>query len=78
MALKGYADLTDLSEDDRIRIIAETAMEGKVVGFMVDDDIKADRYIEKLKAFPVRLIDRNRLGQTAGSVVYVRVGPKES
>jgi hypothetical protein len=46
--MEGYADLADLSEDDRIAIIGRTAESGKRVAFIVEDDAKADRYIEKL------------------------------
>ena len=74
--MRAYADLFGLPEDERIRVIAEVAASGEVVGFVVEDDAKADRYVEKLKAYPVRLIDRMR-GPVAGTVM-VRVGPKES
>lgn len=76
--MKGYADLADLPEDKRIEIIAATAARGEVVGFVVDDEPKADRYIMKLmKRFPAcRIIDR-RPGPVAGTVL-VRVGPVES
>lgn len=76
--MKAYADLADLPEDDRIEAIARAAA-NCVVGFVVDDDRKADRYIEKLKAYPVRLIDRKPLNLYRGATtVLVRVGPKES
>ena len=73
--MKAYADLADLPEDDRIRIIAETAAAGNVVAFVVDDDAKADRYIEKLKKFTgVRVIDRGN--GPVKETVFVRVGPR--
>lgn len=74
--MKAFADLADLPEDDRIKVIARTAAEGEIVGFIVDDDAKADHYIDKLMAYPVRIIDRGR-GPVRGTVL-VRVGPKES
>lgn len=78
--MEAYADLADLPEDERIRIIAEVAAAGKIVGFVVDDDAnepgKADRYIEKLKAYPVRFIDR-KPGPVKGATI-VRIGPKEN
>ena len=74
--MKAFADLADLSEDDRIAIIAKTAAAGVIVGFVVDDEPKADRYIAKLSAYPVRVIDRGP-GPVFGTVL-VRVGPKES
>lgn len=74
--MKAYADLAGLPEDVRIRAIADAAAAGNIVGFIVDDDAKADRYIEKLKAYPVRFIDR-KVGPVEKTVM-VRVGPKES
>ena len=73
--MKAYADLYELPEDERIRVIAEAAAAGNVVGFVVEDETKADRYVNKLAAYSkVRVIDRG-----AGPVkdtVMVRVGPK--
>lgn len=71
--LMGFTDLADLPEDDRIRIIADAAMTGATVGFIVDDAPKADRYIQKLGAYRVRIIDLGP-GPVPGSVL-VRVGP---
>ncbi len=75
--MTAFADLADMPEDDRIAIIARVAAAGKIVGFIVDDDTKADRYIQKLAAFPVRIIDRAPSALVKGTVL-VRVGPKES
>ena len=74
--MKAYADLADLPEDERINVIARAAADGHIVGFIVDDEPKADRYIRKLAAHPVRVIDRAP-GPVKGTVL-VRVGPKES
>ena len=72
--MKAFADLADLPENDRIAIIAKAAEE-HIVGFVVDDEPKADRYIDKLKAYPlVRFIDRGK-GPVKGTVL-VRVGPR--
>lgn len=72
--MKAFADLADLPEDDRIAIIAESA-KTHIVGFVVDDHPKADRYCEKLAKYPaIRVIDRAD-GPTTGAVI-VRVGPK--
>lgn len=58
-SMKAFADLADLPEDDRIRIIGEVAEAGQRVGFVVDDDTVADRYIEKLmKRFRVTVVAR--------------------
>ena len=59
--VKAFADLADLPEDERIRIIGETAERGERVGFFVDDDAKADRYIQKLMSgFRVQVVERKR------------------
>jgi hypothetical protein len=71
-----YSDLADMPEDDRIRLMAGVVEAGKVIGFVVEDDEKADRYIKKLRAYAVRIIDR-KPGPIKGSIL-VRVGPKES
>jgi len=72
--MKGFADLADLPEDERIGIIGEAAMGGSLIGVVVDDDAKADRYIRKLtERFKVRIVDRST-GPVKGSVL-VRVGP---
>lgn len=73
--MKAYADLADLPEDDRIAIIGEAAASGQIVGFFVDDDEKADRYILKLlQRFKVRIIDR-KPNVLVKNTVLVRVGP---
>ena len=75
--MKAYADLADLPEDERIRIIAATAAEGQIVGVVVDAEAgKAERYITKLKKYPVRIIDQ--MPGPVKNTVLVRVGPKES
>ncbi len=72
--MKAFADLADLPEDERIRLIGEAACHS-IVGFFVDDDEKADRYIEKLAAFPVRVIERKR-DLLVKNTVLVKVGPR--
>jgi hypothetical protein len=57
--IKGYADLGDFDEDERIEKIGQAALSGKqtsedkplIIGFVVDDDggTKGDRYIRKLQ-----------------------------
>lgn len=75
--MKAFANLADLPEDERIRIAAETAACGHVVGVAVDDEPeKVARYVRKLRAQGVRVLD-----QTPGPVngcVLIRIGPKES
>ncbi len=75
--MKAYADLADLPEDERIRLAAETAMRGNIVGVVTDDEPgKPERYIRKLEAHGVRVIDHSP-GPVKGSIL-IRVGPKES
>lgn len=67
-----FADVADLPEDDRIRLIGEYCQKnpGKLVGVVTDAEPgKLDRYVAKLTArFPkVREVDRFD-GPTAGSV----------
>jgi uncharacterized membrane protein len=69
--MKAFADLAELPEDERIRAIADTAMHGHSVAFVVEDDEKADRYIEKLSKFNVTVTARGA-GPVAGTV-FVRV-----
>jgi hypothetical protein len=73
--MKGFADLADLPEDDRIAIIADAART-QIVGFFVDDEDKADRYIRKL-GDRVRVIER-RPDVLVKGTVFVKVGPKEN
>lgn len=73
--MEAYADLGDLSEDERIAVIGRVASEQmKITGFIVEDNDKADRYIRKLtERFKVRIICRG-----AGPIkdtVFVKVGP---
>lgn len=76
------ADLHRLSENDRIKLIGQSVMQApqssadppKVTGFVVENDSKADRYIEKLqKRFPgLRVVDRQPL---AGTILVRVAGP---
>ena len=75
--MKGYADLADLSEDERIRVIGEYAMAGNQIGVPVDEEgpdgyEKADRYIEKLTSqFPLLEIVRKGAGPVQKTVMFV-------
>ena len=74
--MKGYSDLADLPEDQRIKIIGEAAQAGNICGVALEDDAdKIARYIEKLTSqFPkVRHISTDP-GLVPGTVT-VRVGP---
>ncbi len=74
--MPAFADLADLPEDERIRIIGETATHGHVIAFIVDDNEKADRYLRKLEPYRVRVIARGS-GPVKGTIA-VRIGPPES
>ncbi len=58
--LKGYADLADLSEDERIEVMADQiTRRGLTAAVVVDDEPgKPERYTEKLEAKGCRVIDR--------------------
>lgn len=78
-----YVDMYRLEENSRIKMIGEAALAGPgnsasqpaVIGFIVETNEKADRYLRKLKKrFPtIRVIDRHP-GPTPGTII-VRVGP---
>lgn len=78
MAGPFYADLGDLSEDTRINMIGATATSGKIVSFIVEDDAKADRYLNKMRqqGYDVRVVGRGK--GPVKNTVYVKVGPAES
>lgn len=70
-----FADLADMDEDERIKIIAKYA-KTRMVAFVVDDDPpdKVERYIKKVLSYGgIRVIDRFE-GPVAGAI-SVRVGP---
>ncbi len=74
--MKGYSDLADLPEDERIKIIGKAAQAGNIVGVALEDDAdKIARYIGKLtKRFPkVRHVSTDP-GLVPGTVL-VCVGP---
>lgn len=71
--IRAFSDLADLPEDERIDIIAAAALDN-IVGFIVDDETKADRYIEMLKKYPNITIFDKKPGPIKGTIL-VRVGP---
>lgn len=76
---EGYADLADLPEDERIRLIGETVTtQGKTVGVCVDSTPgKAARYKCKLmQRFPSVVILDTTDGPIKG-VITIRVGPRQ-
>lgn len=71
-----YADIADLPEDDRIKVIAEqvTATPGAVVGFIVDSHPIAERYLRKLAKLQPGIMQVERKEHDAGlNVVLVRI-----
>ena len=63
-----------IPEDEQIATMGQMAADGRTVGFFVDDDAKADRYLEKLQAgYAVRVISR---GPWPGGIVFCRIGPR--
>jgi len=72
--VKGYSDLYELEEADRVRIISEAVLAGNTVGVAVDDDDeKVARYIEKLEGQGCRHIETDP-GPCHG-VIMLRFGP---
>ena len=79
--LKGFADIGDLDEDDRIDIIGNYIMDAPkssadkpiIVAVVLEDDPeKVKRYIKKLKdKFPkVRVIKKSK-GPVSGTMILV-------
>lgn len=70
-----YADIADLQEDERITVIGNMAMTGKVVAFIVEDDEKADRYLHKLREKFPKVVEVERLPNVPiKNVVSIKVG----
>ena len=73
-----YSDIADRDEDERIDIIAHHAIQHpQVVGFVVETDEKADRYIRKLQEkYPaIQILSRGSLPDKGTVMVMVKVGP---
>lgn len=77
---KGYADIADLPEDERIKIIGETVtQQGAIVGVCVDSTPgKADRYKRKLLARFPNLVIIDTTDGPVKDVVTIRMGPRQS
>ncbi len=64
----------DVPEDDRIKVIGDTAVSGNIVAFIVETDTKADRYIKKLLLwYPQVEVIKRADGPVKGTVL-VKVG----
>lgn len=75
-----YGSISHLTEAQRITMIGSYAMrEGKVVGFVVEDDgAKGDRYIAALKTeFPNIKVTGRGKGPAKG-VEWIKVAPDTS
>ncbi len=68
-----FSDLHKLSESDRIKVIGHYGMQ-MVVGFVVDNEKKADRYIADLKVKYPQLVIHGK-APMQGRTILVRVGP---
>lgn len=71
---KGFADLADLPEDERIKVIARHVVaHGQTVAVCVDDEPgKPERYAVKLRALGVAVLEQHK-GPVA-NVVTLKVG----
>lgn len=75
-----FADLADLGEDYRIKIIGETVLKHrKVVSFVTDakPPSKVDRYIKKLLERYPGVVVLERLAGPGPDAVSVKVGPSQ-
>jgi hypothetical protein len=70
-----FFDLYELSEDERIRAIADTVKKGLQTAFIVDDEPKADRYLAKIRALVRVRVIRRGAGPTPGAYT-VQIGPE--
>lgn len=75
MKPKGFADLADLPEDERIAVIAHHVRDhGTTAAVVVDDEPgKPERYAEKLIALGCRVVAQVK-GPVRGTVT-LKVGP---
>ena len=70
---KGITDLGALHENERIRMMADQVRSGCRVGFFVEDEEKADRYLRKLRVLvPLEVLYRG----TAEGALLITIGPK--
>lgn len=73
--MKGYADLADMDEDDRIELIGHRVSDHhEQCAFIVEDDAKADRYIAKVTArFPGVTVKSRGRGPTPGTIAVILI-----
>lgn len=73
--MKAYVDLFNLSEEERISVIAETAKK-KITTFVVEDEAKADRYLAKIKTIFPEVQELSRIPNFLDcDVIAIKVGP---
>lgn len=70
-----YADLGDLPENARVDLIAEAVRQGHTVAFIVDDNMKADRYVRKLQDLGLTFTVVARGAGPVKDTIAVKVGP---
>lgn len=75
--MKGYSDLAKLPEDERIRIIGESATAGNRVAIVLEaEQAKISRYVKKItEQFPAVELVASNSGPIAGTVALY-FGPK--
>ena len=72
---KGYADLADLPEDERITAVAHYVRDHGLTAAVCVDDVpgRPERYARKLRALGCRILSQSK-GPVPG-VITLKVGP---
>lgn len=70
---KGYADLGDLPEDERIGLVARVVRDGGAVAGIFVDAVNAERYTKKLEARGCKVVER--VSGPLPGVVTLKVAP---
>lgn len=64
-----FLDVKGLTEDERIKLLGQKVIqEGLTVGFVVEDNAKADRYMAKLKVIFPAIVEEARFKMTADTI----------
>jgi hypothetical protein len=75
--VKAYADLASMSEDDRIRVIGETAAAGNMIGVALEkDEAKIARYIRKVTTRHPNVVLVKRAPGLTSATVLLQFGPR--
>ena len=75
-----FADLYELSEDDRIDLIGRAVtLHKKVTGFIVEDREKMRRYVDKLKLrYPDAVVSAVMRDVPIKGCITVKMSPKDA